>query len=183
MNNKKRAALFTVVTIFIMVIIFYFSSQTGAESELISGGIESGFESFLSRLFGTDGRMGALFGALEYVIRKAAHLFIFFCLGYSASEAVYGYYHKPFGAGGPQYEKKNAFTNAFRIDARVFVITAAFCFLYAATDELHQLFVEGRSAQFSDVLIDAAGSSAGAYLSGLINRIKRTSRGLRNRQS
>ncbi|MBR2552483.1 MAG: VanZ family protein [Erysipelotrichaceae bacterium] len=32
-----------------------------------------------------------------------------------------------------------------------------FCFLYACSDELHQLFVGGRSAQFRDVLIDMGG--------------------------
>ncbi|MBR3151329.1 MAG: VanZ family protein [Erysipelotrichaceae bacterium] len=32
-----------------------------------------------------------------------------------------------------------------------------FCFLYACSDELHQLFVGGRAARFTDVLIDMTG--------------------------
>ena len=32
---------------------------------------------------------------------------------------------------------------------------------YAATDEIHQLFVPGRSGQVSDVLLDSAGVLAG----------------------
>ena len=32
-----------------------------------------------------------------------------------------------------------------------------FVFLYACTDEFHQLFIEGRSGRFRDVLIDTAG--------------------------
>jgi VanZ family protein len=36
--------------------------------------------------------------------------------------------------------------------------------LYAATDELHQLFVSERSAQVLDVLIDGAGSLVGTLV-------------------
>jgi VanZ family protein len=35
----------------------------------------------------------------------------------------------------------------------------ALSFFYAMTDEFHQLFVPGRSAQFNDVLIDTAGAT------------------------
>jgi VanZ family protein len=38
-----------------------------------------------------------------------------------------------------------------------FPIVLLIVFCYAATDEFHQLFVEGRSGQFTDVLIDTAG--------------------------
>ena len=37
-------------------------------------------------------------------------------------------------------------------------------FLYAITDEIHQIFVPGRSAQFRDVLIDTLGASFGCLL-------------------
>lgn len=39
-----------------------------------------------------------------------------------------------------------------------------FSFLYACTDEIHQIFVPGRSAQFRDVLIDTLGASFGCLL-------------------
>lgn len=38
-----------------------------------------------------------------------------------------------------------------------FMLTAA----YAATDEFHQLFVDGRAGSFADVLIDSAGAATG----------------------
>lgn len=38
-----------------------------------------------------------------------------------------------------------------------FAITAA----YAVSDEIHQLFVEGRACQFTDVLIDSLGAAIG----------------------
>ena len=36
--------------------------------------------------------------------------------------------------------------------------------LYAASDEIHQLFVPGRSGQLRDVLLDSAGVAAGILL-------------------
>ena len=40
-------------------------------------------------------------------------------------------------------------------------------FLYACTDEIHQIFVPGRSAQFRDILIDTLGASFGATITYL----------------
>ncbi len=40
-------------------------------------------------------------------------------------------------------------------------LTVLLCFIYACTDEFHQTFVEGRTGQFSDVLIDTVGSIIG----------------------
>ena len=40
-------------------------------------------------------------------------------------------------------------------------------FLYACTDEIHQIFVPGRSAQFRDVLVDTLGASFGATITYL----------------
>ncbi len=41
------------------------------------------------------------------------------------------------------------------------ILTIIFCFLYACTDEFHQLFVKERNANFVDCLIDTAGSAIG----------------------
>lgn len=43
-----------------------------------------------------------------------------------------------------------------------------FTSLYAATDEIHQLFVEGRSCQISDWAIDTAGALLGALAFSII---------------
>ena len=40
-------------------------------------------------------------------------------------------------------------------------------FLYACTDEFHQLFVPGRSGNFRDVIIDTSGGVLSAILFGL----------------
>ena len=40
----------------------------------------------------------------------------------------------------------------------------AVCSFYSVTDEFHQLFIPGRSCQFSDMLLDTAGSAVGIFL-------------------
>ncbi|MBQ8763905.1 MAG: VanZ family protein [Clostridia bacterium] len=53
--------------------------------------------------------------------------------------------------------------------------------LYAVTDEVHQLFVEGRACQITDIIIDSIGAAAGAaVLTALIfiyRKLKRRKQG------
>ena len=51
------------------------------------------------------------------------------------------------------------------------LLSLIFSFLYACTDELHQIFVPGRSAQFRDVLIDTLGASFGIAITYLIIKL------------
>ena len=51
-----------------------------------------------------------------------------------------------------------------RIDFKIYIISIIFCLLYAFSDEIHQLYVIGRSAQVMDVCIDFCGSIIGSIL-------------------
>lgn len=42
---------------------------------------------------------------------------------------------------------------------------------YAVTDEVHQIFIEGRAFQFTDILVDAAGTAAGIAASYIIYKV------------
>lgn len=57
----------------------------------------------------------------------------------------------------------------FRKRAWLWTVPAGF--IYAASDEFHQYFVPGRSALFTDVLIDTSGVIIGILLLLLIKRI------------
>ena len=48
--------------------------------------------------------------------------------------------------------------------------TILVCFLYAGTDEFHQLFIQGRAGRFSDVLIDTVGAAVGILVIRLVVR-------------
>jgi VanZ family protein len=47
---------------------------------------------------------------------------------------------------------------------RAVLLTVVFCFLYGLSDEFHQIFVPGRTASFSDVMVDLAGGIIGVLL-------------------
>lgn len=54
---------------------------------------------------------------------------------------------------------------------KALVLSTILCFLYASTDEFHQLFVEGRAGRFTDVLIDTSGAFTASILVFLVNKI------------
>ena len=51
------------------------------------------------------------------------------------------------------------------------IIPIGIAFLYACTDEFHQLFIDGRTSQFTDVLIDTFGAILGIAMINVAIRI------------
>ncbi|MEQ8199440.1 MAG: VanZ family protein, partial [Clostridiaceae bacterium] len=80
---------------------------------------------------------------LEYIVRKNAHAFEYFILAILTGASFFSH-----GIRG----------------RRAVVYILVFCLFYAATDEFHQLFVSGRSAMFTDVVIDFSGAAMGTVL-------------------
>ena len=57
-------------------------------------------------------------------------------------------------------------------DKRSIIYTVIFVCLYACSDEIHQLFVPGRSGEVLDVLIDTTGGFIGTMIYKLYRRIR-----------
>lgn len=57
-----------------------------------------------------------------------------------------------------------------------YIIATLIVFIYACSDEFHQLFVSGRSGEVLDVFIDTIGGSVGAIFLYLRRKIKWTRR-------
>ena len=147
--------LATVMALAIMAAIFWFSAQPATESAHLSA-------SFARRLFlffrpalavYNDEQWQALLLATGLYIRKAAHFTEFFALGVSL--------RLWFAALG---KPRRALLPAWLLAT-----------LYAATDELHQMFVDGRGPALLDVGIDSLGALCGAALVALciVHRRKR----------
>ena len=45
-----------------------------------------------------------------------------------------------------------------------FIVSLLICVIYALSDEIHQLFIIGRSGNIIDVLIDSLGSIIGIFI-------------------
>lgn len=83
-------------------------------------------------------------------LRKYAHFFIYFFLGMIVKNALSVSGIKGFNA---------------------FAIALGVCAFYAVTDEIHQIFVPGRRALVTDVLIDSAGALVGIIIYSTIDWI------------
>lgn len=88
-------------------------------------------------------------GVLTFLTRKAAHIFIYFVLGILMYNVV-----KEYG-----FSTKKAI-----------LLSMLFSLSYASFDEIHQMFVQGRSSEVTDVLIDTIASVAGIGMYYMIRR-------------
>jgi VanZ family protein len=94
---------------------------------------------------------------------KPWHLLAYFGLGVLTTGAV---------AGGL----------AVPIGSRTAVLAMAIAIAYGATDEFHQLFVPGRSAQLADLVADAIGVVIGTSLCWILAWALHKSQGTRHRR-
>lgn len=127
-----------------MALIFYLSHQPA--------GVSSGISSSLARqLFDVVAPIVPVeFETIHTLLRKNAHFLAYFVLAILLVRAL-----RKSGAG---------FTRAI---IWAFVGSS----LYAVTDEVHQLFISGRSGELRDVLIDSAGAATGLFVYGIVSRI------------
>ncbi len=88
---------------------------------------------------------------LNKVLRKFAHASVYFILYMLILNLIY------------QVKQEYKFTYC--------MISIMVCFLYACTDEFHQLFVDGRAGLFSDVLIDTLGATVSFIFVEIIYKI------------
>ena len=143
---KKLRIMSGVLALLWMCVIFAFSAQkkeeSGAVSQSFSYRVVSSTTHFL-HLDLDEERMREIANAIEGKVRKAAHMTEYAIL----SILIYvwlGLWRQPW----------------WKKSLTVFCIAIP----YAASDELHQLFVPGRAGRISDVLIDSAGAVLGLFL-------------------
>ena len=143
---KKRNALFLILLISWMTLIFWFSSQNSDESTEQSDVIVN---KIVSEIY--DNAEDAP-DFIEFAVRKAAHFSLYLALGRLAlgTVACDGM------TGGSKY-----------------IYSQLICTSYAVADEFHQLFVPGRSGNPADVCIDSAGAWIGILLGLLFLHIFR----------
>lgn len=149
--NKKRIIL-GILVILIFTIIFMFSSENGTKSQSVS----EGFTMNILNIFPTTKNMkkeekNKIVKKSQFVVRKIAHFTIYLCAGLSVAGFIVTY---------ENLSTKKKILIAFLI-----------CFLYAISDEIHQMFSSGRSPRVFDVFIDSLGSITGILII-YMNKIK-----------
>ncbi|MDV2684352.1 VanZ family protein [Alkalihalophilus lindianensis] len=132
-----------------MALIFYLSHQPATESAELSSGIMERIVAVVEIVVPT---IHQHLDTVHLIIRKGAHFFAYFILGILVIHALRG----------------GRLTGYRRV-----LLALSICVLYAISDEVHQLFIPGRSGEVTDVLIDSAGASGGIGLYLLAKTIKR----------
>ena len=159
--KRHAKPLISLLLIFQMIFIFAMSSfgsdSSNAQSSQIIQVLHQVFPSLSSHTSGLDA------SALAFIVRKTAHFTEYAILGI----LFYFFYRQTL----PQ---KNGL--------QLFVLAILSSFLYACTDEIHQLFVPGRSGQFTDVLVDTLGASFGCAVLSFSNYLRRVLRARRRVQ-
>lgn len=161
-GEKRKGIIFLLLSILWMAVIFMFSAQTGDES-----GRQSGFlADMICKLIPFELSEGGM-DTLTFIIRKAAHFTEYAVLGALYFETAFCFVRQNRKNEEKTYEaeKKSLYKTA--------LITTALCMLYAASDEFHQSFTDGRSPAVRDVIIDTCGGFAGNMLVLFIVWIKR----------
>lgn len=149
-KKKKARIIWLVVTIVWMAVIFSFSAKEADESAAMSHSVGKEIGRLIIPEFGSwsENKQEQFAERIDFPVRKCAHASEYAVLGVLILGTAYS-----FSEDG---EKMSALFS--------WCIGTA----YAATDEIHQLFVPGRSCQFRDVCIDGAGVLAGVLLFSMI---------------
>mgnify|MGYP002071512024 CR=1 FL=1 len=141
-----RKKIFICLVLVWMIVIFAFSARNADTSSKDSSRIGMLVGKILIKDFQSwDFQKQVSFAEkIDYPVRKTAHATEYAVLGILLFGALYQ----------PGRQKKRAAFFSWGMGT-----------LYAATDEIHQLFVPGRSGQVTDVLLDSGGAAAGVMFS------------------
>lgn len=138
----------------IAYMIFSFSGQTSIESSSLSRKVTKGIVLVADRITNSnwsEEEIEIKIEKYEYYVRKAAHMTEYAILAFAVMLPLRACGARGFG---------------------LFFLTILICGGFAATDEIHQLYVAGRAAAVKDVLIDCAGACIGCGFTGILIRVK-----------
>lgn len=164
MQQSRTSKLHLALTILLMVFIFCQSALPADLSQQESGAVVRLLASFLY----------AEESIISFAVRKGAHFLEYLLLGASL---FYTVKDRRRAEGAPKVGQE---VDGGRAAAGMpaaggvfgFFIPWIFAALYAASDEVHQYFVPGRSCELRDVLIDACGAATGVGIAWLGQRRK-----------
>ncbi len=145
--------VFWAITLLIMTVVFLNSAKNADQSS----GLSDAFTDKLFSVFVPDyGDMNtteklSLISEASFFIRKSAHFLSYFAMGLFCALAF----------------------NTYSLKLKTkFISSVSVCVAFAVSDEIHQLFVAGRSGEIRDVFIDSSGILLAAALTLAIVCVK-----------
>ena len=167
----RHTALSLVALVLWCAFIFYMSARVASDSDALSLGFAGRFLHLVVPGFSDMSAADqlALAKSINHPVRKLAHFTEYLVLGILAVNAL-----RLHISWSKRNLKSKAVARPAALPARnttapsrnilTPALSWAFCILYAASDEFHQLFVPGRAGLITDVCIDSAGALLGILL-------------------
>lgn len=143
-QNKKL--FHSILVIIWMLVIFNFSSQNGTKSTKTSDVVTSMVVNVTTSVTNKDIPREEVKKKVEdstFLVRKMAHFTEYLILGILILQLLSDY---------------------TKINKRMLIVSLIICYLYAVSDEVHQIFIPGRTAKVLDTFIDGAGSLVGIVI-------------------
>lgn len=138
---KYKDKVLIILAIIWMGVIFMFSAQVSDESKSSSNKVTSAVVNTVISIKKeniSEEKRQKIIEDKTFIVRKTAHFTEYFILGLILILFL-------------QTKEK--------LTTKYIILAIIFCVLYATSDEIHQLFVDGRSCKIMDILIDTCGSS------------------------
>lgn len=151
------------ITLAIMVVIFMLSAQDGEQSGSLSAAVARMLASVFVEGFGgmPSEQQTQLITQMSWPIRKTAHATEYACLAISLVVTCWQ-------IAVWRHEARGGAELCPRRIPLVGVTAFIIAVLYACSDETHQLLIDGRAGQVTDVLVDASGAAIGCLLMCLL---------------
>lgn len=131
-----------------MLIIFLFSNQKAEDSSKLSDGIIVKVANIFVDKELSEEKREIILEKYTTIVRKTTHFIIYLILGILVVNLLCEYNIK-----------------------QIILISLFICMLYSISDEFHQLFIDGRSGEIRDILIDTMGSLVGIIIYNVIKKI------------
>jgi VanZ family protein len=137
-----RKILSIILVIVWMALIFSFSNENGNKSSSLSVNIITNVVTNFTNVKKGSKEMNKIVTTVSLPVRKCAHFFLYFVLAFLVMNSLY----------------------IFKVDKYILIYAGLICILFSISDEVHQLFIVGRSGNIKDVLLDSSASLISSYL-------------------
>ena len=140
-----KRIIYTLLLIIWMIVIFMFSNETGKTSKTTSDKITRTTINVVTDVTNkkiTKKEEDKIVKNTRLIVRKLAHFTLYFILGV----LVYLTFR------------------SYGISKNIIIYSIGFCLIYAISDEIHQLYTNGRSFKILDILIDTFGSVTSIFI-------------------
>lgn len=141
-----KKVIYTIFIVLWMILIYTLSNQPSYDSTQLSDGF---IEKTIGNIYNefnkdvSEEELTQIKIKYTHPVRKMAHFTIYMILGLLVTLLI-----KEYNLNSKQ----------------IIFLSLLICILYSVSDEIHQLFISGRSGEIRDVLIDTSGSLSGILL-------------------